>query len=122
VPEEQNVVDPVAQLQQRLDAFRKESKTLASLNSGQPGPLEILYALSRSTPTTGALELQEILRAADSVRITGSCDSYATFSQWQQLLKGIPGLRVDDVPRTTKDPRSGRVQFLISLSMRENKA
>jgi len=121
VPEEQNIVDPVAQLQQRLDAFRKESGALSSLSSGRPGPLEILYALSRNTPTTGALELQEVLIAADSVRITGSCDSYATFSQWQHLLETIPGLRVEDVPRSTKDP-SGKVQFLISLSTRESKA
>ncbi len=122
VPEEQNIVDPVAQLQQRIEAFRKESGALSNLNSGRLAPLEILYALSRNTPTTGALELQEVLMAATSVRITGSCDSYATFSQWQRHLETLPGFRVDDVPRSTKDPRSGRVQFMISLSMRESKA
>ncbi len=118
VPEEQNIVEPVAQLQQRIEAFRKQSGAFAS----QPAPLEILYALSRNTPTTGALELQEVLMAADSVRITGSCDSYVTFSQWQRLLETIPGFRVDDASRSTKDPQSGRVQFMISLSMRESKA
>ncbi len=117
LPEEQTMVDPVAQLQQRLEAFRKDNGALAS----RPAPLEILYALSRNTPTVGALELQEVLTAANSVRITGSCDSYATFSQWQRLLETIPGFRVDDVPRSTKDPR-GRVQFLISLSLHESKA
>lgn len=121
VPEEQNIIDPVAQLQQRFDAFRKESEALSSLNSTRPAPLEILYALSRNTPTTGVLELQEVLIAADSVRITGSCDSYVTFTQWQHLLETIPGLRVEDEPRSTKDAR-GKVQFTISLSTRESKA
>ncbi len=122
VPEEENIVDPVAQLQQRLNAFRKEGGVLSDLHSGRPTPLEILYALSRNTPATGSLEFQDVLIAADSVRITGSCDSYATFSQWQQLLETIPGLRVEDVPRSTKDPRSGKVQFVMSLTTREGKA
>ena len=122
VPEEENIVDPTAQLQQRLDAFRKEHEFMTSLNPGRPAPLEILYALSRSTPATGRLKLQEVLIAADSVRITGTCDSFTTLSEWQRLLEGIPGLRVVDVPRPTKDAQSGKVRFTISLSTGESKA
>ena len=122
VPEEGNIIDPAAQLQQRLEAFRKEYEVLTCLNSGRPAPLEILYALSRNTPATGSLRLQDVLIAADSVRITGSCDSFATLSEWQRLLEALPGLRVVDVPRPTKDAQSGKVQFTISLSTSESKA
>ena len=57
-----------------------------------------------------------------SVRITGTCDSFTTLSEWQRLLEAIPGLRVVDVPRPTKDAQSGKVQFTISLSTGESKA
>ena len=116
VPEEENIVDPVAQLQQRLDAFRKEAEALTGLRPGCPSPLEILYALSQNTPAATGLKLQEVLIAADSVRITGTCDKFATFSEWQRLLETIPGLRLKDVPRPTKNARTGKVEFTIHLS------
>jgi hypothetical protein len=116
VPEEENLVDPVAQLQQRLDALRKEGEDLTGPGSGYPSPLEILYALSRNTPATTGLELQEVLIAADSVRIKGTCDKFATFSAWQRSLETLPGLRIKDVPRPTKDALTGKVQFTVSLS------
>jgi len=122
VPEEQNIVDPAAQLQQRLEALHKERNPLTSLNPGHPAPLEILSALSRNTPATAGLKLQEVLIAADSVRITGDCDSFATFAEWQRLLQAIPGLRVVDSPSTRRDAPSGKVHFTVALSIGESKA
>jgi Tfp pilus assembly PilM family ATPase/Tfp pilus assembly protein PilN len=122
VPDEQNIVDPAAQLQQRLDALRKECGLLTSLNPGRSAPLEILYALSRSTPATADVKLHDVLIAADSVRISGSCDSFTTLSEWQRQLEAIPGLQVVDVPRPTKDAQSGKVRFTISLSTSASKA
>ena len=122
VPEEQNIVDPVAQLQQRLEALRKEDEVLTGLSPGCAYPLEILDALSRNTPATTGLKLQEVSIAPESVRITGTCDKFATLSEWQRLLETIPGLRIKDVPRPTKDARTGKVQFTIFLSIGEAKA
>jgi Tfp pilus assembly protein PilN len=122
VPEETNLVDPAAQLQQRLEAFRQECEILTGLQPGRSAPLEILYALSGNLPATGSLQLQEVLIAGDSVRITGSCDSFATLSQWQRLLETIPGWKVVDVPSPKKDAPSGQVQFTISLSAGEGQA
>jgi Tfp pilus assembly protein PilN len=122
VPEEQNIVDPAAQLQQRLTAFRKEHDLLAGLNPNRKAPLEVLYALSQNTPTTAGLRLHDILITGDSVRIAGTCDSFRTLSDWQRLLETIPGLHVVDVPHPTRDPQSGKVQFTISLSTGESKA
>jgi Tfp pilus assembly PilM family ATPase len=121
VPEEENIVDPVAQLQQRLDAFRKED-ALTSLRPGRPSPLEVLYALSRNTPAATDLKLQEVLIAPDSVRITGTCDTFTTLSEWQRVLGTIPGLRVKDVPSQARDPRTGKVTFTIYLSTEESRA
>jgi len=116
VPEETNIVNPAVQLQQKLDAFRREGEVFTGFHPGRPAPLEILYALSECTPAGGGLKLHDVLIAADSVRILGSCDSFGTLSEWQRLLEQIPGLRVVDVPTPKKDAESGKVQFTISLS------
>ena len=116
VPEEQNIVEPMAQLQQHLDALGKQRDLMTSLHPDRLAPMEILLALSRNTPATGALKLQDIVIAADSVHIKGICDSFKTLSEWQRLLEAIPGLQVVDVPRSAKDAQSGKVQFTIALS------
>jgi Tfp pilus assembly protein PilN len=116
VPDEQNVVDPAAQLQQKLDALRKDAELFTCFNPGQLTPLEIWQALSQRPPARGELKLDDLLIAGGSVRITGRCDSFATLSEWQRLLETIPGLQVVDVPSPKKDAESGKVQFTISLS------
>jgi Tfp pilus assembly PilM family ATPase/Tfp pilus assembly protein PilN len=121
LPEEQNLIDPVAQLQQKLDALRKERGLLTSLNPGRSAPLEILSALSHCTPATAHLKLHDVVITADSVRIAGSCDSYAILMDWQHQLEAIPALHLVDV-RPTKDAQSGQVKFTISLAAREGKA
>jgi hypothetical protein len=116
VPEEKNVVDPAAQLRQKLASFRQEAETFACFSPDRSAPLEILQALSQRTPTRGSLKLHDMLITGGSVRIMGSCDSFATFSEWQQLLATTPGLQVANVPNPKKDAESGRVTFTISLS------
>jgi Tfp pilus assembly PilM family ATPase len=115
VPDGENIVDPIAQLQQRLEALRKEGEALTGLRPGCPSPLEVLYVLSQNTPATIGLKLQEVLIAADSVRITGTCDKFATFSEWQRQLETMPGLRLNDVPHPTRNAQ-GKVEFTIHLS------
>lgn len=121
-PGESSVVNPAAQLQQKLDALRKECELFTCFNPGRPAPLEILSMLSRQMPARGSLKLHDVLIAADSVRITGSCDSFKTFFDWQQLLEKTPGLRLVDAPQPQKDPRSQKIQFTVSLSTTEKRA
>ncbi len=122
VPEETNIVNPAVQLQQKLDSFRKEREMFTCFHAGRPTPLEVLYALSQCTPAGGRLKLHDVLIAADSIRILGSCDSFGTLSEWQRRLEQIPGLRVADVPTPRKDAESGKVRFTISLSSVKGKA
>lgn len=122
VPEERTVVNPAAQLQQKLDALRKDCELFTGFNPNQPGPLEVLATLSRQIPASGNLRLHEMLIAGGSVRITGTCDSFATFGDWQRILENTPGLRLVDAPQPQKRPESQKVEFKISLSTTEKKA
>jgi hypothetical protein len=122
VPEEKNVVDPAAQLRQKLDSFRRDAEMFACFRPDRTAPLEILQALSQRTPARGGFRLHDVLITGGSVRIMGSCDSFATLSEWQQVLATTPGLQVVNVPNPRKDPQSGQVLFTISLSSTRSKA
>ena len=116
VPTETNVVNPKVQLQQKLDSFHEDCQLYTCFSPGRPEPLAILYALSRHVPAGGELKLHDVLIAGDSVRVMGSCDSFAAWSRWQKHLERIPGLQVADPPNPKKDPDSGRVLFTVSLA------
>jgi Tfp pilus assembly protein PilN len=120
-PEETDVVDPAAQLRQKLDSFHKESEVFACFSPDRKAPLEILQALSQRTPARGSLRLHDVLITGGSVRIMGSCDSFATLSEWQRLLATTPGLQVVNVPNPKKHT-DGKVLFTISLSSTRSKA
>jgi Tfp pilus assembly protein PilN len=122
VPDEPVIVNPAAQLQQRLDALRKDCELFTGFNPGRPSPLQILATLSQQMPARGNLRLHDVLITADSIRVQGSCDSFAAFSEWQRILENAPGLRLVDVPQPKRDAGSDRVQFSILLSTAERKA
>jgi len=115
LPEEQNIVNPVVQLQQALDEFGQNSETLASFHPGRMTPLDTLYTLSTHLPKEGTLKLDDLLIAADSIRVTGTCDSFATFSAWQRTLENLPNLHIVEITNQTLD-QPGKVSFTLSLS------
>ncbi|MHC4520817.1 MAG: GspL/Epsl periplasmic domain-containing protein [Planctomycetota bacterium] len=116
LPAEHNIVNPLAQLQQKLDSFDADTAMLTPFQPGQRTPLEILRLLSTHQPPQGQLWLSDLLVAADAVRVTGSCDSFTTFSEWQRVLETIPDLHTVDVPKQEKDAKTGNVHFALSLS------
>jgi Tfp pilus assembly PilM family ATPase len=109
-------VDPLAQLQQKLDALHNDGGWLASFQPGRWTPLEILGLLSVHRPTEGDLEFDDVLIAGDSIRVIGQCGSFATFSGWQRVLEEMPGMEIVDEPKPSKDAKTGRVRFTLSLS------
>ncbi len=120
VPEESTIVNAAAQLQQKLDALRKDCAMFTCFNPGRPGPLEVLYTLSRQVPATGTLRLHDVLIAGDSIAIVGTCDSFNTFFEWQRLIENTPGLRFTSEPQPEKTSDS-KVGFRVPLSTTEKK-
>ena len=116
LPEEKNVVNPLVQVRQKLDAFQQESELFGPFQPGRLSALATLDRLSANTPAQGNLILDDILVAADSVRVMGSCDSFATLSQWQQRLQEMRVFDVVDTQNQKKDAQTGKVHFTLSLS------
>jgi Tfp pilus assembly PilM family ATPase/Tfp pilus assembly protein PilN len=116
LPQEKNVVDPLAQLQQKIDAFHKDYEVFSAFRPGRLSPLDIWYTLTIHTPKEGNLRFQDLLITADSVQAVGTCDSFAVISDWQRVLKQVPGFGVVDIRDQKKDARTGQVQFTLSMA------
>ena len=116
LPQETNLVNPLVQLQQKLDSFHDDSALLTSFHPGRLTPLGILRTLSIHQPARGTLMLDDVLVATDSVRVTGHCDSFETLLEWQRVLEEIPEFEVADVSNPQWDPKMKKVDFTLSLS------
>ena len=120
---QEKIVNPLVQLQQKIESFRSDSRLVASLPVSGLSSLDILYKLSANSPSRESIKVDDILIAADTVRINGTCDSFESVYQWQRFLQEVPGLALIDVKDIGKQSKSDLVEFtmLLSLSKQEPK-
>jgi hypothetical protein len=123
LPDEKNIVNPLVQLEQKIESFRRDSGLFASLSDSGLSPLDALYKISVNSPLQENIKVDDILIAADTVRINGTCDSFEPVYQWQQLLQEDPAFTFVDMKDIQKQSKSGVVHFtmLLSLSTQEPK-
>ncbi|MFB0556177.1 MAG: pilus assembly protein PilM [Phycisphaerae bacterium] len=116
LPEEKNIVSPLAQLEQELQSLRKDYRFFAPFSPTDSRPLDVLRSLTLNTPSQGNVKIDDLLITPESVRLNGTCDSFESVYQWQRLLQKIPGFPLVDVPYAQKEPKSGAVHFTIVVS------
>ena len=123
VPEETNIVNPLVQLEQKLESFRKDYRLFASFYPTNLSPLRVLHSITANTPSEGNIEIDDLLIATESVRLRGTCDSFESVYQWQRLLQKTPGFTLVDVQDVQKDPKGDAIHFtiLISSAIQEQK-
>jgi len=116
LPEEKNIVSPLAQLEQKLQSSKKDYQLFASFHPNSLSPLEVLQSITLNRPLQANLRVDDLLIAADTVRVSGTCDSFESVYQWQRLLQDLPGITGVDVQDVQRQPQSGAVHFAIVLS------
>jgi len=116
LPEEKNIVNPLVQLEQKLGSFHKDYQLFASFCPQGSDPLEVLRTISANMPSQANMKINDLLIAADTIRIIGSCDSFESVYQWQQVLREVSGFKLVDVQDVQKEPKSGIVRFTMVLS------
>jgi len=123
LPEETNIVNPLAQLEQKLESFQKDYRLFASFYPTNLSPLRVLHSITANTPSQGNIEIDDLLIATESVRLKGTCDSFESVYQWQRLLQKTPGFKLVDVQDVQKDPKGDAIHFtiLISSAIQEQK-
>ena len=116
LPEEKNIVNPLVQLEQKLESFHKDYQLFASFCPQGSGTLEVLRTISANMPSQANMKINDLLIAADTVRIIGSCDSFESVYDWQRVLREVSGFKLVDVQDVQKEPKSGIVRWTMVLS------
>jgi Tfp pilus assembly PilM family ATPase len=117
LPDEKNIVNPLAQLEQKLTPLRKDYRLLSGFYPGRLEPLEVLQNITTSRPSEGSVKVDDLLVGAKSVRLSGTCDSFDTVYKWQRLLQKVSAFKYVEVDDgLQKDPGSGTVHFTIIIS------
>lgn len=116
LPEEKNIVSPFAQLEQKLESLKKDYQLFSSFNPTRLAPLEVLHRISANTPPQVNMKVDDLLIAADAVRLSGTCDSFESVYKWQRLLQQMPAFKKVDVQDVQKQPRTDKVTFTLLLS------
>jgi len=113
LPEEKNIVNPLAQLEQKLQSVQKDYTLLGSASGAGVGPVEVLYAISKNIPSQVNVKIDNMLITAGFARLTGTSQSFESVYNWQKLLQETPLFSTVDVQDIRRSPESGLVNFTI---------
>lgn len=114
LPEEKNIVNPLVQLEQKLQFLWKDYALFGSVSGIEP--LEVLNTVTTYTPPEMNINLNDMLITAESVRLMGTSQSFESVYSWQRLLQDIPQFSNVDVRDIRREPKSERVQFTVLAS------
>jgi len=123
LPEEKNIVNPLAQLDQKLQSLRKDYSLFGPISGADIGPLDVLYAITTSTPPEININLEDMLITTESVRLTATAKSFESAYNWQRRLQGAPQFSIVDIRDIQREPEGERVHFtvLVSFATKEQK-
>ncbi|MBN2314099.1 MAG: pilus assembly protein PilM [Sedimentisphaerales bacterium] len=120
LPEEKNIVNPLAQLEQQLKALQKEYTLLSSI-SEEGSPLEVLRAITTITPSELKIRLDDVLVTAESIRLEGTTESFESVYNWQNLLGNALHFSTVDVRDVRRESNSEMVHFVVQASFASEK-
>ncbi len=116
LPEEKNIVNPLVQLEQKMESFQKDYQLFATFHPTSLEPLEVLRIISTIVPSQSGFKVNDLLITPSSVRVNGTCDSFESVYRWQELLQKVPGFAIVDVQDAQKEAQSNVVHFTILIS------
>jgi hypothetical protein len=117
VSDETTIVDPLAQLEQRLKPFQNDYRKFDPISAGTTKPLEILRDISLSAPSESNIMVNNILLTSKSARLTGTSPSFKSVYDWQHRLKANPKFSAVDILDVGAGTQSEPVKFTILISL-----
>ena len=116
LPQEKNIVNPLAQLDQKLQSLRKDYAIFGPISGAGIGPLDVLYAITTSTPPEININLEDMLITTESVRLTATSQSFESAYNWQQRLQDVAEFSTVEVRDIQREPEGERVHFTVLIS------
>ena len=123
LPEEKNIVNPLAQLDQKLQSLRKDYSLFSPVSGTDIGPLDVLYVITTNTPPETNINIDDILITTESVRLTAISQSFESAYNWQRRLQNIPQFSTVDIKDPQQESEGKLVHFtvLVSFATKEQK-
>ena len=104
----------IAQLELKLQSLRKDYALFGPISD--TGPLDVLNAITTSTPPEMNISLNDMLITTGSVRLMGTSQSFESVYNWQRLLQDAPQFSNVDVRDIRREPESERIHFTVLAS------
>ncbi|MCJ7729775.1 MAG: PilN domain-containing protein, partial [Sedimentisphaerales bacterium] len=117
LPEEKNIVNPLAQLTQKLESLRNSYGPFGYGSDAGMGPLDVLLAITTCIPEEQGITISNMLITAEFVRLAGTSQSFQPVYDWQQRLNAIPRFSTVNVEDIHRGSESGLVNFTILMSL-----
>ena len=119
LPDEKNIVNPLAQLEQKIASLQPGYASFGGATDTAAGPLEIMQQVTQTIPEQAGITVGSMLLSPDSVRITGTAGTFAPVYEWQQALQQVPNFASVDVSDIQRLAAGQSVSFTIVIAMSE---
>ena len=112
-PDVTNIVDPVHQMQLKVDALT-EKKNLAFFDD-YPLCIDLLNEISKSLPPSLDIVFSRFVRAENNVIVTGSAAQFNTIDKMKNHFKNIALFKEVDIHSASMDKMDKRVTFNLKI-------
>ena len=114
LPQEKNIVNPLAQLGEKLQSLKQDYTLFGPVSGAEP--LEVLRAVTANTPADMNISFDDMLITTESVRLTGTSESFESVYNWQRLLQDAPQFSSVDVGSPQREPDGELIRFTVLAS------
>jgi len=117
LPEENRIVNELAQMTEQLKALQTEYDALATEMSNTVSPLRILQYISQKIKPDQNFRISNISIAAESVRLTGTATSFKSVDNLTGVLRQISEFYTVELQNVDVDHENEGVRFSLFISM-----
>lgn len=115
-PNENSIVNELAQMTERLDLVRKEYDTLAAVVKRRVYPLRILQLLSEKLTSEREINISSFAVTGKTIRITGTGNSFESVEKFLEELRRIPEFHSVELEDVALSRAGNRPDFRLLIS------
>ncbi len=116
LPEVTRIVDPVQQLQIRINEAKKRTVS-ESGGAGEHKVLDLLAEISERIPNTYKVKVTRMVVEKNNLRLKGNTDNFNTVDNVKKVLEKSPLFRTVTISSANLAPKGGEVRFELKLQL-----
>jgi len=116
MPEIKKIVQPVTQMSNYVDTYRKESEILIQAVRKRALPLQVLESVSWQVKVERDISITSLDIGATNVIIEGTAPSYQSVESLADDLRRVPNFKNVQLGDVSTNQADGQVRFVMSIS------